>query len=49
MTLTAFTAISKDSIFIIDIFIGEQINVLFQKWLHFNFAHLLSVKVIIIL
>ena len=47
-TLRAFSAVSKDSIFNIDIFIGGQIDLLFQKWLHFNFANLLSAKIIML-
>ena len=36
----AFSAVSEGSIFNVDAFIARQINLLFQKWLHFNFAHL---------
>ena len=45
-SIPAFSTVCKDSVFNIDIFIGEQINLLFQKWLHFDFAHLLSAKII---
>ena len=46
LSLTAH--VFKDSIFNEDIFIGGRINLLFQKWLHFNFAHLLPAKIIIL-
>ena len=41
MSLRAFSAVSNNSIFNIDIFIGGEINLLF----YFNFAHLLSAKI----